>query len=82
MCLFVMWWTAMFASKPLNDVMREISVQVGGSMYPSMNPDKQALAAKYVVEEACRVAKLPESTLWELLDHFGVYEDDDASGTV
>ena len=72
----------MFASKPLNDVMREISVQVGGSMYPSMNPDKQALAAKYIIEETCRVANLPESTLSELLDHFGVYEDDDASGTV
>ena len=72
----------MFASKPLNDVMREISVQVGGSMYPSMNPDKQALAAKYIIEECCKQAGLSESCKWELLDHFGVYEDDDASGTV
>jgi hypothetical protein len=78
MCLFVMWWIAMFASKPLNDVMRNISVEVGGSMYPSINPDKQMLLAKHVVKEACRVVGLSESQEWDLLEHFGVYEDDEA----
>ena len=71
----------MFASKPLNDVMRSISVEVGGSMYPSINPDKQMLLAKYVIKEACKQAGLTESQEWELLEHFGVYEDD-TSGTV
>ena len=71
----------MFASKPLNDVMRSISLEVGGSMYPSVNPDKQMLLAKHVVKETCRVLGLPESQEWELLEHFGVYEDD-TSGTV
>ena len=72
----------MFASKPLNDVMRNISLQVGGSMYPSVNPDKQMLLAKHVIDEVCRIANLPESVQWELQEHFGVYEDDDASRTV
>jgi hypothetical protein len=72
----------MFASKPLNDVMRNISLQVGGSMYPSVNPDKQMLLAKHVIDEVCRIANLSETVQWELQEHFGVYEDDDASGTV
>ena len=81
MCLFVMWWIAMFASKPLNDVMRSISINVGGSIYPSINPDKQMLMAKYVIQEVSRQLGLSETQEWELQEHFGVYEDD-TSGTV
>jgi len=71
----------MFASKPLSDVMRAISTKVGGSIYPSINPDKQMLMAKYVIQEVSRQLGLSETQEWELQEHFGVYEDD-TSGTV
>ena len=61
--------------------MRSISINVGGLMYPSINPDKQMLMAKYVIQEVSRQLGLSETQEWELQEHFGVYEDD-TSGTV
>ena len=59
----------------MNQVLKEMSLQVGGSHYPGINPHLQEAFAKMIVEKCAEIASQPSSHPYDsyadmILAHF------------
>ena len=64
----------------MNPVLKNFSLQAGGSHYPTINPKMQEEFAKMIIEKCAELASQPTSEPYDsysemILAHFGMHND-------
>ena len=68
----------------MNPVLKNFSLQAGGSHYPSINPKMQEAFAKMIIEKCAELASQPSSQPYDsysdmILAHFGMHNGRETS---